>query len=652
MAPPQPIPTFDTTPSLLLQEIDRVIDSRKELHDSLVGSLTPATATFHNLITPLQQDINLAACRIRPLTLLGRVSPDPKIREAAREAEARLSKAASAALMRTDIAELVAAVFERQSANASSDDMPSDRLDKEDQHLLAVMHGEYQRSGAAIRDPVVRDRVKAATDRLNELTTAAKKSLTEDHTGKWFTRAELEGVPERILQQLERRHGETDDSEVFYVTLRKGIIIPVLRNAVKEETRKALFEAKECRFPENVGRLTEILRLRHEIAQCLGFENHAALKMEEKMHKSVAEVLDVLQRTRQMLQAVAEMEIETMLQLKRETDPETKALYSWDWSFFTQKLKKQKYCLDANKFSEYFEVKNTLEGMFGIFQELFGLDFRSIVTSVWHEDVVIYEVWDTSSDSGFLGYLYVDLFSREGKFDGASHHALQTVCSGLFSRPTRPKELLTFYKSFSDANGTQTVPTSALIYNFVKHPSKPTLLQHSEVKTLFHELGHGIHHLVSRTKYSLSHSRDFVEIPSIMLENFIWVPDILVRLGKHYTCLTADTNLKPSASVQHNEVDPDVPARLPQDLAEAMARTKNVNAAHDMLAQIRLALFDLTIHAPTEGETATDDETTLLWHILRRDVIGLQDGNAMNPGQAGFQHIYKNYDAGYFGYVT
>lgn len=469
MAPPPPIPTFETTPSLLLQEVNRVIDSRKQLHDSLVSSLTPATATFHNLITPLQQDINLAACRIRPLTLLGRVSPDPKIREAARESEAKLSNAASAALMRTDVAELVAAVFARQSAHASSD-VTDDGLDKEDRHLLAVVHGEYQRSGAGIRDPGTRERVKAATDRLNELTTEAKRTLTEGQSGKWFTRAELEGVPERILQQLERRHSEIDDSEAFLVTLRKGIIIPVLRNAVKEETRKALFEAKECRFPENVGRLTEILRLRHEIAQCLGFENHAALKMEEKMHNSVSEVQQVLQRTRDMFQTVAKREIETMLQLKRETDPEAEFLYSWDWSFFTQKLKKQKYCIDANKFSEYFEVKNTLEGMFGIFQELFGLEFKTIDASVWHEDVVVYEVWDTSNGSAFLGYLYVDLFSREGKFDGASHYTLQPVCSP--SLPSQERRVVNISQVLLQAKWSPDCPYISFDIQFCQAPFK------------------------------------------------------------------------------------------------------------------------------------------------------------------------------------
>ncbi|KAJ4392173.1 hypothetical protein N0V93_005798 [Gnomoniopsis smithogilvyi] len=632
--PPPPIPTFDTTASSLLQETSRVIESRKRLHDSLVSTLTPATATFHNLIVPLQQEINLAACRLWPLTLLGRVSTNPGIREAAREAEAQLAVARTTALMRTDVAELVAAVFQRHSARASSV-LPGDGLDDEDRYLLTVIHGEYQRSGAGIRDPVIRDKVKVATDRLTELTTEAKRTLTGGPGGIWLTRNELEGVPERVLQQMERRARGNDESEEFLVTLRKGIIIPVMRNAIKEETRKTLFEAKESRFPENVGRLTEILRLRHEIAQCLGFEHHAALKMEEKMHESVSTVREVLQHARHMLQVVAKREIDTMLQLKVETDPQSKALYSWDWSFYTQKLKKKKYSVDANRFSEYFEVQNTLKGMFGIFQQIFGLEFKLTRANVWNEDVIVYEVWDTSNSLTFLGYLYVDLFSREGKFDGASHCAIQP--------------------SFTNISGARTIPISVLIYNFVKHPSKPTLLQHNEVKTLFHELGHGIHHLVSRTKYALSHSRDFVEIPSIMLENFIWVPEILVRLGKHYSCIYSE-NARTWESVpskQHDgQVTQEESARLPQDLAEAMARTKNVNAAHDMLAQIRLALFDLTIHAPSEGRTATDDETTLLWHTLRREVIGLSGGSNMNAGQAGFQHIYKNYDAGYFSYVT
>lgn len=583
--------------------------------------------------------------------MLGRVSADPDIRKAAREAEARLAVAGSAALMRTDVAELVAAVFERQSAGASSA-LPGDSLDEQDRHLLTVMHGQYQQSGAGIRDPVMRDRVKAATDRLTDLTTEAKRTLTEDPGGKWLTRAELEGVPERILQQLEQRGGESAGSEAYLVSLRKGIIIPVLRNAVREETRKALFEAKESRFPENVGRLTEILRLRHEIAQCLGFENHAALKMEEKMHESVSDVQEVLQRTRHTLQIVAKNEIDVMLRLKQASDPGSTTLYSWDWSFYTQMLKKQEYHVDANKFSEYFEVQNTLKGMFGIFQQLFGLDFKTINASVWHQDVIVYEVWDTNDGSAFLGYLYVDLYSREGKFDGASHSAIKPACL-LPLVPHARQFADVFFQSFIDPSGARTVPVSVLIYNFVKHPSRPTLLQHNEVKTLFHELGHGIHHLVSRTKYALSYSRDFVEIPSIMLENFIWVPEILVRLGKHYSHLDSKhSKAWDSASKEDDGQFTKVSSGLPQDLAEAMARTKHVNAAHDMLTQIRLALFDLTIHAPTENRTATDDETTLLWHTLRRDIIGLPDGSSMNAGQAGFQHIYKNYDAGYFGYVT
>ncbi|KAJ4422439.1 hypothetical protein N0V82_002887 [Gnomoniopsis sp. IMI 355080] len=128
----------------------------------------------------------------------------------------------------------------------------------------------------------------------------------------------------------------------------------VMRNAVKQERRKALFEAKERRFPGNVGRLTEILQLSHEIAQCLGFEHHAAFKMEDEMHEDVLKVQDVLLSTLHMLQTVAKREVDTMLLLKHETDPESTTLYSWDWSFYTQELKKQTYRIASKKIQRVF----------------------------------------------------------------------------------------------------------------------------------------------------------------------------------------------------------------------------------------------------------------------------------------------------------
>lgn len=168
---------------------------------------------------------------------------------------------------------------------------------------------------------------------------------------------------------------------------------------------------------------------------------------------------------------------------------------------------------------------------------------------------------------------------------------------------------------------------------------------------MFHELGHRIHYLVSRSKYAIPFSRDFVEVPSLMLENFIWEPEVLISLSKHYSRLNASFFSAWEEDVaSHETTISEAPSKLPQALAENISRTKSVNAAHDMLTQIHLALFDLAVHS-TQAMSETD--ITNLWNTIKRDVIGLKDEPGMaRAGQAGFPHIFKKYDAAYFGYVT
>lgn len=168
---------------------------------------------------------------------------------------------------------------------------------------------------------------------------------------------------------------------------------------------------------------------------------------------------------------------------------------------------------------------------------------------------------------------------------------------------------------------------------------------------MFHELGHGIHYLASRSKYAVPFSRDFVEVPSLMLENFIWEPEVLISLSKHYSHLNTNFLAACEEDIGSGKtMISEAPSKLPQDLAESISRTKSVNAAHDMLTQIHLALFDLGIHST---QAMSESHITNLWNTLKRDVIGLQDEYGMaRAGQAGFPHIFKKYDASYFGYVT
>ena len=190
---------------------------------------------------------------------------------------------------------------------------------------------------------------------------------------------------------------------------------------------------------------------------------------------------------------------------------------------------------------------------------------------------------------------------------------------------------------------------------------RPTLLQHREVKSLFHELGHAIHYLVSETKYAMGFSRDFVEIPSIVLENWIWVPDVLVRLGRHYSLLSAgyrehwETEQQQQGGGKVSGVEAE--AALPRQLAEDLARARTVNGAHDMLHQVQLALFDLTIHTGRGHASVADIDLTRLWNTGMEATMRLSglidpDTGAMRGwDQAGFGHIFRAYDAGYFAYA-
>lgn len=426
---------FINNPVVLLDEVTRILDHGQMVRDSLAGSVKPATATFDNLIAPLQDATNLTASHLGPITILARVAADPALREAARQAELMIAAAQSTALMRTDIAALVAAVYGESRPNQSP--FQGQRTSGEDDYLVAYMHGRYLRSGANIRETDVRERYTVAQQRLDKLLADARKTLTEDSGGVWFELDDLAGVPEKTLHSMKRQPQEEHENEegtrrmLLRAELRKNHLAPVMRSARNEETRKKLYQAKETRFPANVGRLAEIVRLRHEIALLLGFRSHAELKMENMMHRSVADVQRVLEQTRDGLRSFAREEIAVMMRLKRGDDACAAELFSWDWAFYNQSLRRQHYAVDAQYASEFFEVTHTFEQMLRVFEALFGLRFKEAEgsSSTWHQDVTVYELWDASSEKEDkqLGKLYVDLFSREGKYDGASHVVLSPV---------------------------------------------------------------------------------------------------------------------------------------------------------------------------------------------------------------------------------
>ncbi|RTE83667.1 hypothetical protein BHE90_001889 [Fusarium euwallaceae] len=622
MKPPQSPPSFTKTPSALLAETSSNISSTTALEDTLVSTLTPSTATFSNLLLPiLHHDHHVSKFGLIA-RLFSSVSEDKDLRDASRKVEEMTLKANAEGLMRRDVASLVKAVYEKHQRG-------EEVLDDESAYTLFKTHRAYQNTGAGIQDEALRKKYMAAVEERNQVLVAARKTISESDEGIYFSRDELAGVPSSILDAM----ALNEDGTKLKVTFKKGHLISVMKHAINARTRKALLTAKEQRFPENVARLERAVELRNSTARMLGFKTHAALKMEDKMAKNVESVVARLERLRTELKPLAEEEMKTLYGIKKtyikdhgtdEDSDDASRLNAWDWAFYARILEKERYSVDSLLISEYFEVNHSLKGMLGIFEELFGMVFIPTDAPTWQKDVTVYEAWDSEEQGGgFLGYLYLDLYAREGKYSGAHSSLIQP--------------------GFTTPENTRHYPSSSLVTSLIHTPSRPTLLMHSELKTMFHELGHAIHKLVTRTAHQHGCARDFVEIPSILLESWIWVPSVLRRLGRHYSYLN-DEGLTFWESQKGERERPS--EMLPEKLALDLAKTKHVNGAHAMLHQVFLALFDLTIHNAEEGHPV---DTTELWNKSKSEIMGLFREDSI--GQASFAHPFRGYDAAYFTYA-
>lgn len=359
------------------------------------------------------------------------------------------------------------------------------------------------------------------------------------------------------------------------------------------------------------------------------------------MSKTPETVNDFLGDLRQQLTPGGEKEVAHLLEIKNEdlkargldASEEGKNYYLWDSRFYGRMMVEKEFSIDEQKIAEYFPLQSTIDGMLKIFEELFGFVFVELAEedkakiaatgnakdAYWHDDVKIFSVWDDEGEGGgFVGYLYLDLHPRPGKYGHAANFSLQP--------------------GFLYPNGTRRYPATALVCNFSKPtPTKPSLLKHDEVVTLFHELGHGIHDLAGRTKYSRFHGtsvvRDFVEAPSQMLENWCWEPSQLKSLSSHY----------------------ETGEPIPDDLIAKQISTKHVNDALFNLRQLHFGIFDMTVHTPASHAAAEAFDLSSLYNSLREEISGLK-GPALasnwGNGQATFGHLIGGYDAGYYGYLS
>ncbi|KAJ5216583.1 uncharacterized protein N7498_002990, partial [Penicillium cinerascens] len=648
--PPQAPPIFTATPQSLVTDAERIIKSSRTIQDKVVAEIKPEAATFANVLRPLAQDENVMALEAHILGFYQAVSTDQKLRDASSKAEELMDEFFIESAMREDVYKLVDAALNKKES-----------IDPESQRLLEKEHKDFIRNGLGLPAGPQRARFKEIKMRLSQISIEFQKNLNEENGGIWFTPEQLDGVPEDVLSGLKKGEGENEGK--IWLTFKYPDLFPTMKYATNPETRRQVMIANENKCNQNVPLFREAIVLRDEAARLLGYPNHAAFRIEDKMAKTPQTVDNFLGDLRNRLAAGGEKELKTLNALKQQTEGKTDGrYYLWDHRFYDRLLLERDYQLDHQLIAEYFPLQTTIEGMLKIFEELFGLEFVEITGEdrdavaptgkgndiVWHEDVQVFSVWnDAGEGSGFVGYLYLDLFPREGKYGHAANFNLQP--------------------GFIDADGNRRFPATALVCNFTKPtPKKPSLLKHDEVVTLFHELGHGIHDLVSRTIYSRFHGtstvRDFVEAPSQMLENWCWTPSQLRSLSRHYSTLSPEYLAGWQEAHQKRSGGKTATGppseRIPDEVIANLIRTKHVNEALFNLRQLHFGIFDMTVHEPSSHADIEALPISKTYNSLRKEITlldgpeALGEGEGWGHGEATFGHLIGGYDAGYYGYLS
>ena len=424
---------------------------------------------------------------------------------------------------------------------------------------------------------------------------------------------ELDGVPEDVLSAT-RAAAEAEGKTGHKLTLHMPCYLPVMQYAKSRALREALYRAYATRASElgpaerdNTSLMADILALRQEEAQLLGYANFAEVSLVPKMADNPAQVLHFLRDLAQRARPFAEKD---MAELRAFAQDECglSDLQAWDVAFVSEKLKEARYAFSDQEVKQYFTEPTVLKGLFGLIEKLFDVKIQPDSAPVWHESVRFFRIERAGQ---LIGQFYLDPYARTGKRPGA-------WMDDVRGRWTRP-----------DTQKTQT-PVAHLVCNFAKGVGdKPALLTHDDVTTLFHEFGHGLHHMLTQVNdigvSGISGVEwDAVELPSQFMENFCWEWDVVQQLTSHV----------------------DTGAHLPRDLFDKMVAAKNFQSGMQTARQIEFSLFDMRLHA----EPGTETNVQQVVDGVRQEVA-VNIPPAFNRFQHSFSHIFAGgYAAGYYSY--
>ncbi|MRS62254.1 peptidase M3 [Larkinella terrae] len=495
------------------------------------------------------------------------------------------------------------------------------KLTGEQQRLLEKTYKNFVRGGAALT-PEKQERLRKINEELSVLTIKFGQNLLAENNAYALViekQEDLSGLPASLVSAAADEAKKRNLSGKWVFTLQNPSIMPFLHYADNRALREQLLKAYLERGNHNDARdnkavMAKMVMLRAEKAQLLGYENHAAFVLEESMASTPAKVSELLNQLWAATVPVTRQEAaELQAMMDKDADPrrgKNEKLASWDWRYYAEKLRKQKYALDAEQLKPYFSLENVREGIFMLTNRLYGLRFeRRTDLPIYQEEVQGYEVKE--ADGRHIGIMYMDFHPRSSKRGGA---------------------WMTSFRRQEVKNGRKISPVVSIVCNFSR-PSgdAPALLSLDETRTFFHEFGHALHGLLSNVTYgSLSGTsvpRDFVELPSQIMENWSTEAQMMKLYAKHY---------------KTGEVIPDA-------LIEKINKSSLFNQGFETTEYLAASLLDMDYHTLKPDQTPTD---VLAFEEKSMDKIGLIEQIPPRYRSTYFQHIFAGgYSAGYYSYI-
>lgn len=584
--------------------IDAGIEKARAEIDAIAHN--PEAPTFENTIAALDRagaDLNRVLNVFFPILS---ANADDELMEISMRVSPKLSDYSTSIVLNEDLWKRIKTIYDNRASLT---------LTPEQQMLLQNTYDSFALSGADLQGED-REKFRQISSELSELTTVfGQNVLKELNTYEiWLTADDLAGLPKGIVDEAAQLAEAKGRKGEFLFTLAQPTYMAFMKYSERPDLREKFYRLYTGRNTKgeynNLPVLTKIASLRLQLANLLGSKTYAEHSLKRTMARNPENVYKLLDQLRDAYKPALQKEMADLTEFASKLEGKPLEINAWDYSYYANKLKNERYSYDEEQLRPYFELDNVIKGVFGLATKLYGLQFvPNAKIEPYHPDVKVYDVLDAKGK--YIGVLYTDFFPRETKRPGAW--------------------MTGFSEQFVDAEGVDHRPLVSIVMNFTKPTAdKPSLLTPYEVETFLHEFGHALHGLLTRCNYvGLSGTnvyRDFVELPSQFNENYLTEKEFLDSFAKNY--ITGEP--------------------IPQNLVDKIVESSQFGAAYSCMRQLSFGYVDMAWHSLTDTTAVADPVAFERAAMEQVRIFPNVDGSATSPQ---FSHIFSGgYAAGYYSY--